>query len=713
MKIRSVQWLIIPVVLALLSIIVLAHRGNIKEERKEILAKVSLFAINSGHYNPGNIDDSFSGKAFNLYMERLDYGKKFLLAGDVEAMRPYENQMDDAFRTADFSFFDLTSSLIRDRIGEVEEYFTEILGKPFDYNRQETFEIDPEKTDWAVDREELRERWRQSLKYETISRIYDKLQEQEQAAEKSDTVTVLTFAEIEAKSREELLKRYEDWFHRLSKQNDDDWLNLYMNSLLNVFDPHTVYFPPKDKENFDIRFSGQLEGIGAQLIQKNAYIEVSRIVPGSPSWKQGELEVGDFILKVAQGDAEPVDVVDMRLDDAVQLIRGPKGTEVSLTIKKLDGTIREISIIRDVVILEETYARSTIIGMPGQSLSIGYIKLPSFYEDFENKQGRSCYTDVRNELEKLRKEGIDGLIFDLRDNGGGSLEDVVKIVGLFIEQGPVVQVRGKGGFNRILADTDPSIIYKGPLVVMVNAVSASASEIFAAAIQDYRRGIIIGGTKTFGKGTVQNFSDLDRMVNNKPEGMDDLGSLKLTVQKFYRINGGATQLNGVSPDMVIPDYYNYIDYGERDLDYAMEWDEIASLNFSPWNPPYDLEFILKISETRISGDTLFELIDENGRRLKHIRNETQVPLEYDAYDHLMTTREQESKRMDRIGKDSLGLQIRPLAADLPEINADTSRRARIDAWLGTLHKDIYLKEAFHIMRDVNESLMKNARKEDQ
>jgi carboxyl-terminal processing protease len=435
-------------------------------------------------------------------------------------------------------------------------------------------------------------------------------------------------------------------------------------------------------------------------------------VPGSPSWKDGELEVGDIILKVAQGDEPFVDVVDMRLDEAVQLIRGKKGTKVRLTIKKIDGAVKELSLIRDVVILEETYAKSAVIDDHASGKKFGYIKLPSFYVDFDHANGRSCYEDVKTEIEKLKTENISGIIFDLRENGGGSLEDVVKIAGLFIKDGPVVQSVGSKGIKKVLKDTDTQVQYGGPLVVMVNSVSASASEIFAAAIQDYDRGMVIGGTSTYGKGTVQNFTELDRLVPKKPDGMDPLGSLKMTVQKFYRVNGGATQLKGVVPDIVLPDYYNYMDYNESHADYPMPWDEIASLTYDKWDLSFDKTYIGEMSRKRIKNDSLFNLIDENGVRMELLKDSTVFSLNYDKFRSVVDFREKENKKYDRIGKNLLNIDVRIPNPDITEVQSDTSKKARTDAWLLGLKKDVYLVEASNILRDINIYESQNAKKEE-
>ena len=506
----------IALLISVSSFLFIAFQNNTEDLRRELLLKVISFAISNGHYNPGEINDDFSEKAFTLYIERMDFGKRFLLQEDIEKLSKYKKELDNAMNNVNFEFFDLSVSILDKRTIESEAYCKEILSHPFDFTANDKVEIDAKKLDFAKDKNEMKGRWNKLLKYETMNSLYDLDDEQKQASEKSDTVTIKSFTALEEKAREKVLKRYSEYFHRISKLNQDDRLDVYVNSLVNVFDPHTEYFPPKQKENFDIRFSGQLEGIGAQLTQRDTYIEVANIVPGSPSWKNGELEPGDIILKVAQGDEEFVDVVDMRLDEAVLLIRGKKGTMVRLSIKKkIDGALKEISLIRDVVVLEDTYAKSAIINDPESGKNYGYLKLPSFYVDFGNPNGRNCYDDVKIEIEKLKSENVSGIIFDLRDDGGGSLEDVVKIAGLFIKDGPIVQSVGSKGAKKIHKDLDLQVQYGGTLVVMVNAISASASEIFAAAMQDYNRAIIIGGNSTYGKGTVQNFTELDRMVPKK------------------------------------------------------------------------------------------------------------------------------------------------------------------------------------------------------
>jgi carboxyl-terminal processing protease len=711
MKSRILKFSVLGLILISLSLLVFGSRNETDQLRRELLMKVLSFALENGHYSPADLDNEFSEKVFDNYIEMMDFTKRFLIQEDVNALSEYRTEIDDAIENLDFEFFERSVDILNKRIEESQKIYRDILSRPFDFTVEEQFEGDSDKRTFARDRKELKEFWRKSLKYEALSRIYDQQKTQKKAAEKSDTATVNTFAELEEKARESLLKRYDDWYHRMEKLDEDDRLNVYINAIVSVNDPHTQYFPPRDKENFDIRFSGQLEGIGAQLTQKNAYVEVSKIIPGSPSWKQGDLEVGDYILKVAQDGEEPVDIVDMRLDDAVQLIRGKKGTKVTLTIRKLDGSIEDITLVRDVVILEETYAKSAILINEETNNTYGYIKLPSFYVDFSKINGKNCFDDIKYELAKLEEENIKGLIFDLRNNGGGSLEDVVNIAGLFIEEGPVVQARSSKGQKRILEDTDPRVQFDKPLVVMVNTISASASEIFAAAMQDYSRAIIIGSEHTYGKGTVQNFTELDRMVPKKPSEMKDLGSLKMTVQKFYRINGDATQEKGVVPDIVLPDYYNYMEFGEKDLDYALPWDEISSVNWEPWTLSFDKEYIVDISNKRIAENEMLQLVEENGQRLQQIREKTNVTLAYEDYADLMKQRAEAAERFEQIGKETFDLNVHVLNADLPAMEADTSRKARTDAWLSELQKDVYLLEAFNVLKDVTDYQVKHAVKD--
>ena len=496
----------------------------------------------------------------------------------------------------------------------------------------------------------------------------------------------------------------DDWYGRMRKLKREDRLSVYLNTFTHIFDPHSEYYQPIDKENFNIRFSGRLEGIGATLRTEDDYTKVVRIVVGGPAWKQKELEENDVILKVKQEDEdEPKDIAGMVINDVVQLIRGDKGTKVALTVKKIDGSVKDITITRDVLVLEEQFAKSLILeGEEGSEERIGYILLPSFYADFQNKNGRFCSTDVAAEIEKLKAKNVDGIILDLRYNGGGSLRDVVKMTGLFIEKGPIVQVKSRISDPEVLKDSDSRVQYDGPLVVMVNSYSASASEILAAALQDYGRAVIVGSPSTFGKGTVQRFIDLDRTIRGFNE-LKPLGEIKLTTQKFYRVNGGSTQLRGVTPDIILPDNFFYIKTGERDREYAMEWTEIDPVEYD--QDVLEVDNISKLrsrSEKRIEENEAFQKILANAKRVEQQREESAYPIGLEAYREMREKRQQQADEFDGVMDQVVLENISNLEEDLPGIQADESKKARNDEWLESVSKDIYIKESLAIMHDMIE-----------
>lgn len=664
------------------------------DNKNQVLVKALIQGLNSGHYQPQPVNDQFSNKVFNLYIDRLDFNKKFFLQQDVDNLKKYFNQIDDQVKNADYTFFDLSNELVEKRINEAEEYYKDLLDKPFDFGTDEEIQLDPEKLPYARTKAELKEAWRKYLKYQVMLRLAESIE----AQEKKDSVTeIKTTAQLEEDARKKVEKSTQELFDRMKKVDKDDRLSAYLNSIANIYDPHTEYFAPREKENFDIAFTGRLEGIGATLQDREGYIRVQSIVPGSASWKQGQLKVGDIILKVAQGRDEPVDIVGMRIDNAVQLIRGKKGTEVRLTVKKVDGSIVIIPIIRDVVIIEETYAQSAIIN---EDKKIGYIRLPSFYADFEHKGGRNSQEDIRKEVEKLKKENVQGIILDLRDNGGGSLQDVVDMAGLFIERGPVVQVKTAVGEPYILEDKNPAIQYNGPLVILVNYNSASASEILAAAIQDYKRGVVIGSSSTFGKGTVQRIFDLDESLPPLYASLKPIGSLKLTVQKFYRVNGGTTQLRGVVPDIILPDAFTYIPFGEKEQDYPLPWDEIKPVRHDTWNTSINIDRLKNDSRTRINTNPGFKLINQQALKFKRQQENNTSTLNLKKYMDEQKRVKQESKELEEQEKNRESLRIAMLSADI--INpTDTIRKARIEDFHKKLTKDIYVQEAYHVLRDMS------------
>jgi carboxyl-terminal processing protease len=691
-KMRKLVFLIPVAALALVSYTFVAQ-----SEKEEAIDQILMQSLANVHYSPIEVNDAFSEKVFKLYVQRLDYNKKFLLQSDVDELKKFDHSIDEDINTGRFAFFDKSFEIINSRVDEAQAYYKDILAKPIDFSTEESVELDPEKLSYAKNKEELREAWRKSLKYQVLSRMVEMMDNQEKAKEKSDTVKIKTKDELEADARKKVLKSNDDYFKRLKELNRNDRVSVYFNSITGLYDPHTEYFAPKDKANFDIGMSGQLEGIGAQLQEKDGFIKVTNVVPGSASWRQGQLKTGDIILKVAQGSADPVDVVDMRLDDAVQLIRGKKGTEVRLTVRKPDGSSIVIPLIRDIVVLEETYAQSAIL--KGKK-NIGYIKLPSFYADFSGKGGRSSAEDVKKELQKLKDEKVDGVILDLRYNGGGSLPDVVDMAGLFIDKGPIVQVKQKLGAPQVLDDKKEGVFYDGPLTVMVNSNSASASEILAAAIQDYKRGVIVGTSpSSFGKGTVQRFYDLDDYLPAQYASIKPLGSVKITTQKFYRINGGATQLKGVTPDIVLPDPYYLLDQGEKEQDYPMTWDEISPAPYKPLKPSFSIEKLKSASNSRVKNNPGFAILDEAAKRLKKQKDNTVVSLNFDKYVMEQKKYKEEAKKMEELDKEIPGIEVSSLKVDVIPAS-DTVKVSKVKDLHKAIKKDIYLSETIAIMNDM-------------
>ena len=465
--------------------------------KDEILIATMMQGLSAAHYQPERIDDAFSKRVFDLSIKRLDYRKKFLLQSDLAQLARYQTDIDDEVKKGSHEFADLSRTLILQRTKEAQALYRELLTKPFDFTTEETFQTDFEKATFPVDKADQREQWHKLLKYETLMRVSEMMDAQEKRASKplastrvpataavsspkprpdtsvpapansaapTDAEPFRTPAQMEAEARKRVLKYYDEQFEDLVDTDSNEWLASYANTIANTYDPHTEYFAPKMKEDFDYELTGRFEGIGATLREKDGLIYVEDIVPGSASARQGQLGKGDALLRVAQGAAEPVSIEGWRTAKAITLIRGKKGTEVRLTVRKPDGTSKIIPIIRDVVVVEEKFAQSSIITDKGQK--IGYLRLPGFYADFNDDGGRSSAEDVKKELAKLQAEGVKGVVFDLRNNGGGSLTDAVEMAGLFMESGPMVQVRNGQGQTQVLNDRDPRVQYGGPLVVL-------------------------------------------------------------------------------------------------------------------------------------------------------------------------------------------------------------------------------------------------------
>lgn len=674
--------------------------------KDRLLIDLISYVLEKGHYDPKELDDTFSLNVWENYIESLDPLKRYFLAQDIEDFRVYSLLIDDQIRAKELTFFDVVYEIYLDRSQATKAYYKDILAKPFDYTIQGSINTDYDKLEYAQTAQELKEHWRKQLKYTALSNMYDLIEEQKEARgmnpdsipsdEIRDLIDMNT-ADLEAKARESALSTLDDNYDFTDDLERKDYFAVYLNAIVSVFDPHTNYFAPPDRDRFDLRMSGKLEGIGARLQKKNDYITIVEVISGGPVWRGEHLEVGDALIKVRQEDEdEAVSLVGMRVDDAVKLIKGPKGTKVILTVKRVDGTIDEEIIERDVVELAETYAKSTIIEQEGKRY--GLINLPAFYFDMTDYGERNAAKDVRLEIEKLKNEQIDGLVMDLRNNGGGSLRTAVDIAGLFIKNGPVVQVASNGARKEVLKDRDNEIVWDGPLVLMINELSASASEILAAAMQDYKRGIILGSAQSYGKGTVQNMIDLNQWLRNNDLG--DMGALKMTTQKFYRVNGGSTQLEGVKSDIVMPDRYSYIEIGERDYDNPLPHDNITAAEYEVWPGYIDYEGTIERSKERLTANAQVNLIEENARWIKTNQNDQELSLTLDEYIAEMQRREQENERFEAIKDYDNKLNYVSLKDDLRLMDQDTTLREQHRRWQKALAKDVYVEEAVHILADL-------------
>lgn len=709
-----------------LSIALFAFTNNHKikgdPEKDKLLLELLTFVIEKGHYSPAAIDDNFSKGVYKEYIEALDPSKRFFLQSDIDEFSKFEFELDDQIKNRDLTFFDLTYNRLMQRIEESKNYYKPFLQSPIDYSVDEDFNTDYEKLPYANSVAELKDKWRKQIKLSTLSSLTDKLKYEDDKKKgiKSDSTKVnvisidsvaiakakkikeeadktpKSYEQLEKESRESAAKSLDEFFSSIKDLNRDDWFSVFINAIAVRFDPHTSYFAPDEKERFDVSMSGKLEGIGARLQKKNDFTEITELISGGPAWRGKQLEAGDIILKVAQGDGEAVDVVGMRIDDVVKKIKGPKGTEVRLTTKKTDGTIKIITIIRDEIEIEETYLKSSIVEKNG--LKYGVIYLPKFYINFENTDSRDAGKDMAIEVERLKNEGVSGIVLDVRDDGGGSLKTVVDIAGLFIEQGPIVQIKSAAGRKEVLYDRDKKVQWDGPLVVMVNSFSASASEILAAAIQDYKRGVILGSKQTYGKGTVQNVIDFNQFV--KSNSMGDLGALKTTTQKFYRINGGSTQLKGVSSDIVMPDRYAYVKAGERDVDNAMPWDKIEPADYTTWNKQTNFDLAISNSKKRLEQNKQLKLIDENAKWINDRSEDDVYSLKMDKFKEEQRSLEETAKKYKPISEYQNKLNFVSLPYEKTAIQSDVTLKEKRERWHENLSKDIYVEEALNVLDDL-------------
>jgi len=691
------------IVSGIISLVIYFEVSNFKfssdEPNKDrLLIDLVSYVLDKLHYNPKIINDDFSLKVFDDFIDAVDPQKRFFLESDIQILSEYKLLIDDQINSSDITFFNVTFDILKKRISEVEGFYEAILNQPFDFNVDEEINLDYESLSYASNIDELRNLWRKRLKLSTLDAFASKKEinkdkiDQEENQLKSDE-------EIEKESRSTIKENLKDFFQFNSELERTDWFSLYLNSIVTQYDPHTTYLAPEAKEVFDQNISGKFQGIGARLSKRKQQVEIVEVIIGGPVWRDNLLNVGDIIISVAQSeDEEPTEISLMKLSDATDLIKGEKGTNVYLTVKRVDGGIEQIVVTRDIVELEETYAKSSIIN--DESSKYGLINLPRFYVDFDDYGERNAATDLKKEILNLKSKGINGLILDLRNNGGGSLKTVVDITGFFIERGPVVQVKSIGGRREILRDNDPSIIWDGPLVVLVNEFSASASEILAAALQDYNRAIILGSNQTYGKGTVQNIVDLNNVISGSTYG--DLGSLKITTDKFYRVNGGSTQLEGVKSDITFPNRYSYIDIGERDLENPLNWDKIDPARYNSLDKMFNYSKLISNSNERIQNSEFFSLIDDHASWVRSQQDDKTISLEYNTYKNDLDMSRLQNDKLKIIDNFKSPYKFQWNFVDELDDNSYNNDMKEIrDRWIESLQKDIYVNEAMNLLKDLS------------
>lgn len=696
---------------------------NLQKER--FIGNQLKGALEVYHFTKKKINDDLSKKAFKEFIKKLDYGKQFLLEKDVTDMSVFNRKMDDQMISGEHQLVNLSMTIMEQRVSQIAKYREEFFKKQFTFKVKESIEFDQKKRKHFKNNKEQKEYWRKVFKQSVLSKYISLIDEQEEEFnpkkkkdkkkskkknKKKIKIKKLSDKELRKKAFDKTNKKYTKFFKRIQKDERMDFIDKFFNSISMIFDPHTNYLAPKKKEDFDIDISGSLEGIGAVLQEDGSFIKVVKIVPGGAAWRQKGLQVDDIILSVSQGKGkEAVDLVDMKVDNAVRYIRGKKGTEVRLGVKHSDGTRVTIPIIRDVVQIGASFAKSSVLQIKGSKKKFGYIHLPKFYRDFDDENGRTCTGDVLKEINALKKKNIAGLILDLRNNGGGALEDAKLMSGLFIKEGPIVQIKNHDKSVNILKDIDTNIQFKAPLIVMINRFSASASEILAAALQDYGRAVIVGGEFSHGKGTVQAVLNINRGQILSFKKAEPLGALKVTIQKFYRISGDSTQYRGVTPDIIIPDPFSYTENREQDLEFSLPWDQVPPLEYSPWkNAKYKMSNLLKRSQSRVKKSKRFKKINAYVSYLKSRKDDTKASLNLKEVLARNKKNEEMSKKL-KLDDENKNIIITDFERSLKS-NENIKKgeekqwkedfKQRKEEWIKALRMDAGLEEAMHILTDM-------------
>jgi carboxyl-terminal processing protease len=678
---------------------------NDEEKMQTIMISVKN-TLSYLHYSPKPINDAYSADVFDKYLEMMDPAKKFLLQSDVDEFTKHKTKLDDYLNRGDISFFNLTVDRLNARTKEVEKLSQDILSKPINFDENEELILEPKLKTYPKNQEELRNEWKKFIKYNILQEIETLNAKEQTQKEKKDSVNkfklkdtiklqILTPQQKQAKATDEVKDLLTSMFKRYDKRKKMDWFSVYMNAYTEVFDPHTNYFSPQDKEDFDVSFKGKVIGIGATIQESKGKIKIGTLVVGAPAWKSKQISEGDEILKVkSKKDEEPINVTGMLVDEAVRFIRGEKGTEVVLTLRKKDGSIKEVKMIREEVAIEDTFARSIIVNSPNGK-KYGFINLPGFNADFEDAKGRNASDDIKAELIKLKAQNVEGIILDLRNNGGGSLTEVVDIMGLFMKNGPVVQVKDGNGKIQVLKNKQNDPIWTGPLVIMQNELSASASEILAGAMQDYGRAVIVGSPQSFGKGTVQTFVELNRFLNTS----DDFGALKLTIQKFYRVNGKSTQLKGVDSDIPMKGIFTYEEIGERYDNYALPWDQVSTSGFAPLNT-LNMSNLVNNSAKRLTQNKNYQLLLESAQWKEKLDKEEKVTLNLKEFESLMKARKEQIEKFKSLIKFNNGLNFTLHADEAKRGKTDEVFAKKSENWLKNLKRDIYLQETVNIISEM-------------
>lgn len=678
---------------------------NDEEKMQTIMISVKN-TLSYLHYAPKPINDAYSAEVYGKYMEMIDPGKRFFLQSDIDEFSRHKTRLDDYLNRGDLGFYKLTVDRLYSRTAEIEKLCADVLSKPLNFEEKEEIILEPKLKSYPKNQEELRAEWKKFIKYNILQEIETLNAREEAQKEKKDSVNrlnlkdtiklvILTPEQKQVKATEEVKDLISSMFRRFQKRKKMNWFTVYMNAYTEVFDPHTNYFSPQDKEDFDVNFKGKVIGIGATIQESKGKIKVGTLVVGAPAWKSKQISEGDEILKVkSKKDEEAINVTGMLVDEAVRFIRGEKGTEVVLTLKKKDGTIKEVKMIREEVAIEDTFARSIVVDAPNGK-KYGFINLPGFNADFENDKGRNASDDIKAELIKLKAQKVEGIILDLRNNGGGSLTEVVDIMGLFMNKGPVVQVKDGSGKIQVLKNNQNAPLWNGPLVIMQNELSASASEILAGAMKDYGRALVVGSPHSYGKGTVQTFVELNRFLNSN----EDFGALKLTIQKFYRINGQSTQLNGVDADIPMKGIFTFQEIGEKHDKNALPWDQLNTTAFTSLKG-LNVAELAKKSQGRLTQNRSYQLLLESAQWREQLDKEERVSLNMKDFEALMKKRKSQIEKYKSLLKYRNGLKFSLHADEASRSKTDEVFAKKSESWIKNLQRDVYLQETVNILSDL-------------